>query len=151
MRPHNYNLEKVDEKVVNELLMHISKSDYLELLNDFIADTKTQLKGVHLQAFKNNKVEVLRVIHTIKGNASSLGFNHLSLYTAEFEELLKTYKGELKSGNFVSFVRCIEGALKDIQFFYDDYDRRWLQEGISGGGQFCNSKFIEEDTSLWKL
>ena len=121
---HNYNLEKVDEKVINELLKHISKSDYLELLNDFIVDTKTQLKSVHSEAFENNKQEVLRVIHTIKGNASSLGFNHLSFYTAEFEVLLKTYKGELKSGNFVSFVRCIEGALKDIQFFYDDYDRR---------------------------
>lgn len=121
---HNYNLEKVDEKVINELLKHISKSDYLDLLNDFIVDTKTQLKSVHSEALENNKQEVLRVIHTIKGNASSLGFNHLSLYTAEFEELLKTYKGELKSGNFVSFVRCIEGALKDIQFFYDDYDRR---------------------------
>lgn len=124
MEGDNSKLRKVQKEIVQELLNHISKEDYFELVNEFILDTRSQLKNIHTEAFSNNKQDLRRAIHTIKGNASSLGFDHLSQYTAEFEELIKSHKEEFKNPNFTIFVRSIEDALTSIEFFNNDHDRR---------------------------
>lgn len=117
-------MEEVSESEIEKLLQHISKDDYLALVNDFFIEITVQLEAISESNYSTDRKGVIRTVHSIKGSSSSLGFNRLSRYSAEFEELLKNHSLEEKSDIFVSYLTSVQQSLIAIKQFFNDNDRR---------------------------
>lgn len=111
----NLNSPEIDQKEVSKLLEHIGKDNYEELIQVFIEETKAYLEVIHWENFKQDKEEVIRAVHSIKGSASSLGLNRLSSKSAELESILKNESQLEKSNIFAEFCNRIAETFHLIQ------------------------------------
>jgi len=112
-------MEEVDQEIINELLTHISKEDYHALVDDFIDNTRHLLLIITKTEFLKDKTAVIRAVHTIKGNAISLGFNRLSKDSAILEEELKTLNKIEKSSIFAGYNSRVTDFLNSIKNYID--------------------------------
>ena len=116
-------MQEVSQEEIEKLLKYISEDDYLILVENFLHENSELLKSVSDSGFKSDPENVIRSVHSIKGNSSSLGFDRLSNYSAKFEELLKNQSLEKKSDIFVRYRNTVSQSLTIIKQFFNDKDR----------------------------
>lgn len=98
LKPHEFDIQ-----VINELKKYISTEEYESLVLDFIDETKIFLNDIELLTNQNDFSSIIRILHTIKGNAASLGFYRLSKLSAALEADLKNDLFQNFSDNFGVF------------------------------------------------
>lgn len=81
-----------DKSTVEELQKYTNPNELIELYKEFIQETKTFAEKLAFLQSKADDAEILSILHTIKGNAGSLGFSKLSGLIAQLEEDLKQKK-----------------------------------------------------------
>lgn len=116
-------MQEVSQEEIEKLLKHISVNDYFLLVEDFLLETSEQLESISEKKFNSEPENVIRLVHTIKGSSSSLGFDHLSHYSAKFEELLKNVTIEKKSNIFTTYRDSVRQSLTTIKHFFNGTDR----------------------------
>ena len=82
----------LDPDTVKELLKYANPDELMELYKEFIKETKTFSEKLAFLQSKADYAEILSILHTIKGNAGSLGFSKLSELIARLEDDLKQKK-----------------------------------------------------------
>ncbi|MBO3697998.1 response regulator [Roseivirga sp. E12] len=80
----DFNLDTVEE-----LKRYASQDELIELYNEFIEETNTFNQKLLFLQNVNDHTEILSILHTIKGNAGSLGFTKLSELVTLLESDLK--------------------------------------------------------------
>ena len=110
--------QNINLKTVADLLLHISKAEYEELVRAFIADTREQMLQISYKEFTKHGDEVIMHVHTIKGNAVSLGFDGLHKLSARFEEHLKSSEINKNSAIFEEYLEQVEKTLVNLKVYY---------------------------------
>lgn len=118
--------EEINSTTISTLLHHMSKTDYLELVEEFIHDTRRQLKAISNPKFSADPETVIRSVHSIKGNASSLGFDLLSHQSAEFEKALREDEIKANSVIFAKYNSQVHDSIKTLVDYFNIDDRRRL-------------------------
>jgi len=116
--------EEINSATLETLLQHMSKDDYLELVKEFVLNTELQLQNIHYNAFRAESQAVIRAVHSIKGNAISLGFDLLSHQSAEFEKALKETEIKTNSAIFVQYISAIAKSIENLVDYFNIDDRR---------------------------
>jgi HPt (histidine-containing phosphotransfer) domain-containing protein len=104
-------MQEINHHTIEALLMHISKADYLNLVHDFIEETYSHLSLISEEVYDNDDAVVIRAVHSIKGNAISLGFDHLSQESTILEDQLKSHRITDKSSTFAKYNAYVKNFL----------------------------------------
>ncbi len=92
-----------DLDIIEDLKKYLTENEYKKLVADFIDETKIFLNNIDLLTNKDDFSSIIRILHTIKGNAASLGFYRLSKLSAVLEAKLKNEQFQNFSDNFEAF------------------------------------------------
>ncbi len=84
-----YGNQDLDMETINELKRYANPLELNELYKEFIEETKTFYDKLAFLQTGDNFTEILSILHTIKGNAGSLGFAKLSQLTSTLEKDIK--------------------------------------------------------------
>lgn len=82
----------LDLDIVNDLKRYANKTELIELYNEFIEETNSFNQKLLFLQNANDDSEILSILHTIKGNAGSLGFTKLSELVGLLESDIKNKK-----------------------------------------------------------
>jgi len=104
-------MQEINYHTIDALLMHISKADYMNLVQHFIEETYSQLTLINEVVYDNDEEAVIRAVHSIKGNAISLGFDHLSQESAILEVQLKSHRITDISSTFAEYNAYLKNFL----------------------------------------
>lgn len=115
-------IKEINENTVDHLLQYMSQSEYKALVWSFIDDTQTLLKRISLEAFVIDHDAVIRHVHTIKGNASSLGFDGLSGLSSHMEAQLRKMTLNENSAIFTDYITETNRILTTITEYYTTND-----------------------------
>ena len=77
--------EHLDHSVLDELLKYTDKDSLMSLIDEFVDETKIGLESILKLNGANRYTEILSILHTIKGNAGTFGFNKLSSFASQLE------------------------------------------------------------------
>ncbi|HEY9116582.1 MAG TPA: response regulator [Roseivirga sp.] len=83
-----------DQNFLIELEKYTDELALVQLLQEFIEETKSFLPKIAILKEHNKHTEILSILHTIKGNAGTFGFLRLSSFAAQLENLLKSGQNE---------------------------------------------------------
>lgn len=111
--------EKADDLIINQnTLNHLYKYGGKELiesvLDDFNEESKDQIKKLSHFMKENKYEEVGKELHTLKGNAGTLGIEKLSKTAAIMEKTLKESKFDL-------LAEQLENLIKNLSEFRESY------------------------------
>lgn len=115
--------QEVNQKTIDGLLKYMSKADYVALFKDFEIETTQQLNQINIEAALEDIEKVIRAVHSIRGNAISLGFDRLSEESATLEALLKADKNIKKSTIFDTYKSQVKDQLNYITNYLMNDDR----------------------------
>ena len=105
---------KKDEIIDKEIILQLEKYGGYETVkqvyDDFLQETKAFLDDISESLVKQNYKNILSILHTIKGNAGTLGIQKIHVLTAEIESKLK-----------VKDYRDTTIHIKELSFLYDEY------------------------------
>ena len=79
------NNDIIDFNTYSELLKYASKEDIVEIYKEFEVETMYFLNKLKSLTLKNDSAEILSILHTIKGNAASLGLLAIAKYSEQTE------------------------------------------------------------------
>ncbi len=112
--------EIIDQQVVDQLRKYGGEEMVNSALTDFEAETQTLLKQCEVSLSQGDYKVILTNLHTIKGNAGTLGLQKIAYFAQLIESNLKKapYDGlqrDLKAlnSNFVEFQDHINHAIKN--------------------------------------
>ncbi|OEK00340.1 hypothetical protein BFP97_01900 [Roseivirga sp. 4D4] len=103
-----------DLNTVNELKRYASKKELIELYNEFIEETNRLNEKLLFLQNANDDSEILSILHTIKGNAGSLGFTKLS-------ELVGLLESDIKNKNDLSLNERISEIVDYTSEIFSEY------------------------------
>lgn len=86
----NQEQSDFDLGTINELKRYANPIELNELYKEFIEETKIFNDKLAFLQTRDGFTEILSILHTIKGNAGSLGFTKLSELTSTLEEDIKS-------------------------------------------------------------
>lgn len=92
--------QTLDIKTVRELRKYISKSDLLEIYKEFEIDTSIRFNELKVLIHNQNSDKIFNTLHTVKGNAASLGLKSLTLLCEHMELELKDSNTSSLEQNF---------------------------------------------------
>lgn len=110
------NNEIIDFSTYTELLKYASKEDIIEIYKDFEVETKYFLNTLQSLNLENDSPEILSILHTIKGNASSLGLFEIAKYSEQTESEIIDSPMSAKNDIY-------EKLLELYSKFTDNYER----------------------------
>lgn len=88
--------EIIDFSVYEDLKRHIRSDSIIDIYEEFESETSGFVEQLNFLVPAKNYPEILSILHTIKGNAGSLGIFILADHTRQMEEKLrKTRYGDL--------------------------------------------------------
>ncbi len=103
-----------DFETINELKRYASDKELIELYNEFIEETKSFNQKLLFLQNANDDSEILSILHTIKGNAGSLGFTKLS-------ELVGLLESDIKNKNDLSLNERISEIVDYTSDIFSEY------------------------------
>jgi len=99
---------------INELRRYASNKELIELYKEFIEETNSFNQKLLFLQNANDDSEILSILHTIKGNAGSLGFTKLS-------ELVALLESDIKNKNDLSLNERISEIVDYTSEIFSEY------------------------------
>jgi PAS domain S-box-containing protein len=99
-------------EVINQLKMHINEDTIADVYQEFENETEDLINGIetrNLEVAKNN-------LHTLKGNASTLGIDRLAKLATAMETELK----QKNTSNFESYLLNLKVVFQEFKSSYKD-------------------------------
>ena len=87
-------LEIISQQIVGKLKKYGGEDLVIESLQDFEQETEGLLEAIRAARLANHYPEILRNLHTLKGNAGTLGVQRVAHWAKEIESNLKEKKYE---------------------------------------------------------
>lgn len=119
-------MKEINQKTISTLLNHLSHDDYADLVIDFINETREHLQDLKNERDSLSKADKVRLVHSIKGSAASLGFDRLSYESSVLEEALKASDINKNSTIFDTYNKYVLKFLLNIINHYELNDRSGL-------------------------
>jgi len=106
----------IDMKFYEDLKKHIRSDTLIDIYEEYEKETKGFLEQLNFLVPAKNYPEILSILHTIKGNAGSLGIFNMADHTQQME-------GALREGSYSNLEHNFD--LLKVQFsdFVDNYRR----------------------------
>lgn len=108
-------MEHVDKGILKDLLRFTDEESLLSLIDEFIEETKASLQSIAFLRSANKHAEILSILHNIKGNSGSFGFNLLSSKAAKIEAHIKEKRFEMAESDLDDFFEYTDFLLRDYQ------------------------------------
>ncbi|MGK7389033.1 MAG: response regulator [Candidatus Cyclobacteriaceae bacterium M2_1C_046] len=110
--------EKIlDRNVIEKLVEFGGKKMVKDAMQDFCDETEEQIKECFVSLSESNHKRILDQLHTIKGNAGTLGVNRVARKAKQIEEqLIKGYVTELEQE-----LKGLEYFFKEFKVHYNDH------------------------------
>lgn len=113
---NNKSNDIIDFETYNELLKYASKTDVLDIYKEFELETGQFLSRLKSLNLENDSPEILSILHTIKGNAASLGLSAMAEYSEQSERAIN--ESRMSNKNDI-YTKLLEFYSK----FSDNYER----------------------------
>lgn len=107
--------EHISNEVLFELLKYIDANSLNELIDEFVEETKSGIETIAKLKDNNKYTEILSILHTIKGNAGSFGFNKLSSFASQLEIMIKEGKLDKAENELNHFLEYASLLLRDYK------------------------------------
>ncbi len=117
LQPSNGTTPDFDFKIIEELKRYADRDELIELYNEFIEETNNFKEKLLFLQDTNNRTEILSILHTIKGNAGSLGFAKLS-------ELVTLLESDINNKNDFSLNERLNEILVYSSEIFSNYDKQ---------------------------
>ncbi len=117
LKPSSGLTPDFDFKIIEELKHYADRDELIELYNEFIKETNNFTEKLLFLQSANDHTEILSILHTIKGNAGSLGFAKLS-------ELVTTLESDLNHQNDLSLNERLSEILVYTSEIFSNYDKQ---------------------------
>lgn len=114
LNTNNYTI--VNISIFNELLKFATREELISIYKDFKEETVSLIEDLKSHLESNEYEKILSILHTIKGNAASLGLDSLAKLTEEMETGIRN-SGRLAEPNQVPMLIDLFGS------FADNYER----------------------------
>ena len=113
---NNTSNDIIDFETYNELLKYASKADVLDIYKEFEFETGHFLSRLKSLNLENDSPEILIILHTIKGNAASLGLFEIAMYSDQTEDEINNSPMSAKNDIY-------KKLLELYSKFTDNYER----------------------------
>uniref|UniRef100_UPI00404820A0 Hpt domain-containing protein n=1 Tax=Roseivirga sp. TaxID=1964215 RepID=UPI00404820A0 len=113
---NNKSNDIIDFETYDELLKYASKAGVLEIYKEFEIETGQLLGRLKSLNLENDCPEILSILHTIKGNAASLGLIAMAEYSEQSERAIN--ESRMSNENDI-YTKLLEFYCK----FTDNYER----------------------------
>jgi PAS domain S-box-containing protein len=107
----------IDHNVLKKLAQYGGEAMVQEAMKDFYEDTEKQIKECFVSLSGQNHKRVLEILHTIKGNAGTLGIKKLARSAKQIEEHLK--KG---------YIARLEEELQGLEHFFQEFKAQYFEQ-----------------------
>ncbi|QSE96937.1 response regulator [Fulvivirga lutea] len=104
------SLNTLDFNTLENLMKFGGKEMVVETLNEFNNECKSQVASLKEEFSRNNFEDILVILHTLKGNAGTLGVQKIAFWAEYMEE-------EVKKKNYHIF----ESNLEELQNLYSEF------------------------------
>lgn len=106
-----------DIRTIEELKRYTNTDELIELYKEFIEETNISNQKLLFLQDANDDTEILSILHTIKGNAGSLGFAKLS-------ELVARLESDVKNKIEFSLNERISEIVDYSSFIFNNYEKQ---------------------------
>lgn len=114
--------ELINQEVIHQLLKYGDEAMLYKIYEDFVVETEEQIQECFESLKISDTKNLLSVLHTMKGNAGTLGIEKL----ANFAKLLEN---KLKQGDFENLLRDFKALEKVFIEFHQSY-KQYLTKSL---------------------